>query len=136
MSEFTLADTEHYRKSYLIPRTIQPIVCMCSDPGPPLFDYSSRPGPKMNCCKTCRKPYRWYVRICTACREYYVRDFRRVSSCIKHQKCIDCYNKTNRCGCSSTWSEGGLCDFGPLGLNPRIYTAEETAGVFDSGGPF
>lgn len=128
------ADTKHYTKKYLIPRTLQPHVCMCDEPGGVLFGHR-KPGPAMNCCNVCLKPYRWYVRICTSCRAFYIRDFRRSKSCIRHQKCYDCFTNVEPCNCDSVWQEG-MRDFGPLGLNPRTYTAEETAGIFDSGGPF
>lgn len=134
-----MLDTEHYTKKYLIPRTIQQVVCMCDEPGPLLFGDRKSAAFKMNSCSKCLKPYRHYARICTECKSYYVRDFRRVASCIRHQTCIECYETPSfnqKCDCGPFYSEGGICDYGPLGLNPRTYTAEETADVFTSGGPF
>lgn len=125
----------HYTKKYLIPRTLQAVVCMCDEPGTPMFDYSHRAGPLMQCCSTCRKPYRWYVRICTACEKYFIKDFRRkADDCVVHSKCWDCMLNNDTCPCEKEHST--RADFGPLGFNPRSYTKEETAGVFDSGGPF
>jgi hypothetical protein len=120
--------TEHYRKKYLIPKPLQGKVCMCDDPGP--VDKSIR---YMNHCSTCHKPYRWYVRICTVCKQHFIKDFRRQNlDCAKHTKCWD--HLQNECDCDK--EKSNRVDYGPLGINPKHYTAEELKGTFSFDSPF
>ena len=129
-----LKDTEHYRKKYLIPATLQPKVCMCDEPGSPMFDSVKR-FIMMSCCSTCRKPYRWYVRKCTNCTKWFIKDFRiKAVDCARHEKCWDCttlpyVNMIARCDCPK--ESTNRPDFEPLGYNPRVPTREEMDAAFD-----
>ena len=136
MREFDmLKDTSHYQKTYLIPTNLQHRVCMCETPGAPMFA-NRRPGPYLNCCSTCRKPYRWYVRVCTVCNKKFIKDWRaKTTDCVKHTKCWDCAVNTPLCPCEKE-SAPSRADFGPLGLNPREFTEAEMDAVFDMGSPF
>jgi hypothetical protein len=121
-------DTEHYRKKYLIPKPLQGKVCMCDEP-------ASTVGKEMNCCAKCLLPYRWYVRICTVCKQHFIKDFRRKAvDCVKHARCWDCTSTTAPCDCDK--EETLRVDFGPLGLNPRKFTREELKGTFSFDSPF
>lgn len=123
-------DTEHLRKKYLIPRTLQDRVCMCDEHTGTLFDYSKRAGPLMQCCKACRKPFRWYVRKCIVCHEWFIKDFRfKAVDCAKHSKCWMHSSAIHECDCEK--EESIRTDFGPLGLNPREVSEEEMNAAFD-----
>lgn len=121
---------EHYRKKYLIPANLQQRVCMCDEPGS--VDHTK---PLINSCATCGKPFRWYVRICTDCGIYFIKDFRRKQrDCVRHAKCWGCMNTSAPCDCDKEQSTRQ--DFGPLGLNPKKFTREELKGTFSFASPF
>ena len=120
---------------FAIPRTFQSKVCMCDE------GYLTSHDPKhnkMNHCVNCLKPFRWYLAYCRTCGDVYIRDFRAQFECARHPACWNCLQAANRtepcCEVSQVWKDWQL--FGPLGLNPKKFTAEETIGIFDSGGPF
>lgn len=133
MSEFDFVkDTEHYRKKYLIPATLQAKVCMCDEPGAPMFDGAKR-FIMLSCCNKCRKPFRWYVRKCTSCSKWFIKDFRiKEIDCVRHAKCWDCtaspYGES-LCGCRKESTIRP--NFEPLGYNPRVITREEMDAAFD-----
>lgn len=131
MTEFQLTeDTKHIRNAKYIPITLQDRVCMCVEPGSPLFNYDKRLGPLVQCCKTCRKPYRWNVRHCTMCGAWFIKDFRKKSKdCVKHGRCWECLNVDIVCACDK--EDTIRPDFGPLGLNPKVYSQEEMDAAFD-----
>lgn len=110
---------------YRIPLELQSRVCMCEEPGSVLFG-DRKPGPYMNCCSTCRKPFRYYIRHCTKCKTWYIKDFRRwYYECSRHGMCFDCIENTEPCGDVTTEPRLPQLDFGPLGLNPKIFTEAE-----------
>lgn len=126
-------DTEHYSKTYLIPKPLQAKVCMCLEPGHVLFGHGKRPN-MINCCDKCLKPFRWNVRICTICRKHFIKDFRlKEVDCVKHTQCWDCIEHNKDCGlyktCTCEKEQSTRPNFGPLGLNPRTFTAEELADI-------
>lgn len=119
------------RKKYLIPATLQTKVCMCDEPGSPLFD-SKRRHTYMNCCNKCLKPFRWYVRRCIGCNTWFIKDFRiKEIDCAKHTLCWDCtMGDTEPCDCPK--EQTIRPNFEPLGYNPKQYSADEVANVFDT----
>lgn len=138
MREFNLVeDTKHHRSLIHVPSKFTRIVCMCPEPGPPLFDPEKRPS-AISCCRNCMKPYRWYIRRCTACNEWFIKDFRRQQfDCVRHTKCYDCIEALGTwkhipvlgmvmlliCECPK--ENSGRVDFGPLSFNPRKVSKEE-----------
>lgn len=122
--------TAHHHKLYHVPPNFTRRVCMCKDPGPPLFDYEKRPS-AINCCQTCRKPFRWNLRRCTICEVWFIKDFRRENSnCARHTKCLSCLESTETC-CEFAAIPRGVSIFGPLGLNPREIPQELIDAVVD-----
>ena len=122
MREFNLVeDTKHHRSLIHVPSKFTRIVCMCPEPGAPLFDPEKRPS-AISCCRNCLKPYRWYIRRCTVCNEWFIKDFRRkLLDCVRHTKCWD--HLQNECPCDKEKSIRP--DFGPLSFNPRKVSKEE-----------
>ena len=118
-----------------IPQTLAIKVCMCNPPGPYL-SASRKREMLMNHCATCGKPYRWYIRVCTVCKEPFIKDFRRLFlDCVRHSRCwehTDDLSYVCMCDAESTDRE----DFGPLGLNPRKVSKEERSNAFTFKGPF
>ena len=118
-----------------IPQTLAIKVCMCNPPGP-LLHASREREMLMNHCAACGKPYRWYVRYCTVCKEPFVKDFRRKEfDCVRHTKCWDCF-KTSLTICACDKEHSIREDFGPLGINPRKVSQEERSNAFTFKGPF
>ena len=131
MAEFDMdVDTLHYRNLQHVPPTLRPRVCMCQDPGPPMFDPRKRPAAVV-CCSACQKPYRWNIRHCTtdSCRKWFIKDFRRKAiDCVRHTKCFQCSFDEPMCDCSKETSTRP--DFGPLSFNPREVSQEEMDAAF------
>lgn len=124
--------TKHHRAPYVVPRKYHDRVCMCAEPGPVLFG-ARRPGPKINCCATCRKPFRYYLQRCTNCREWFIKDFRKSEyGCARHTRCWECIKSTEPCECIKEVLTPSLAnrDFDPLGLNPREVSQEERDAAF------
>lgn len=132
MAEFdALEDTLHYRNTKRVPGRFINRVCMCDEPGPPLFDPEKRPAAIM-CCSRCLKPYRWNIRHCTngGCRKWFIKDFRRKDfDCIKHTKCYECTQGCDNCECKKETSK--RVDFGPLGFNPPEVSQDEMDAAFE-----
>lgn len=124
-------ETKHHRSLIHVPSALKAKVCMCADPGPPLFNQHKRPA-HMNTCATCLKPYRWYIRRCRTCEKWFIEDFRRPgTNCARHKKCWDCIEATEKPCCGQAQHPLGTIYFGPLGLNPKTFTSEELDDVFD-----
>lgn len=124
MREFDLVeDTKHHRSLIHVPSKFTRIVCMCPEPGAPLFDPEKRPS-AISCCKNCMKPYRWYIRHCCNCGEWFIKDFRRkFSDCSRHPLCFPCVETREPCSCMK--EQSNRPDFGPLSFNPRKVSKEE-----------
>lgn len=124
------ADTRHHRNPHHVPTRYQHRLCMCDEPGTPLFDGKKRPA-HVNSCSTCLKPYRWNLRHCTECGEWFIKDFRsRISNCARHTKCWKCLESTPVC-CEFAANPTNAIIFGPLGLNPREISQEEKDAAYD-----
>ncbi len=127
----TLIPTAHHQKTYHVPSKFQRKVCMCEDPAPPMFDATKRPA-HVSCCSTCRLPFRWNLRKCTNCKEWFIKDFRtRFSGCARHTKCFDCLMEIDEPCCEFAEIKTTVALFGPLGLNPREVPQEERDAAFD-----
>lgn len=127
----SLSEIKHYRLTKLVPTKFQSRVCMCEE----YHGVSSRYR-RMNYCAKCQKPYRWYLRRCVGCKEWYIKDFRIwAKECPRHSKCWDCI-QGNRCECLQAVDEPRPGDFSPLGLNPKRFTSEELAEFDPLAGPF
>lgn len=123
-------DTKHHYSTIHVPSKFSRLLCMCKEPGPPLFDGTKRPS-HVNTCKTCLKPYRWNLRHCTVCKDWFIKDFRSdISDCVTHTKCWKCLTTTEVC-CGQAYTAKARSRFGPLGLNPREVPQEEIDAAFD-----
>ena len=132
MSEFDMVmDTKHTFNKHYVPIRLQDRVCMCDEHYGTLFDYTHRAGPLMQCCKACRKPFRWYIRHCTVCHEWFIKDFRKKSvDCVKHTKCWE-HTVSELYTCTCDKEQSIRTDYGPLGFNPREVSEEEMNAAFD-----
>lgn len=120
----------------MIPRSLQTKVCMCKESSG-VMRGATKQTMRMQSCKDCRKPFRWYVRRCTECKSWFIHDFYFAAyECARHTRCWTCIQETEPCADLLGKQVNTIRDFGPLGLNPRKFTREELDSAFDWVSPF
>lgn len=100
-------------------------------------------GPPM--CKNCNKVVPWFFYKCVKCESYFVRDFRHPKFCQSYPTCWehtlelpweyceqhDFPPRPAHVGAAEWMNDWYRPFVEPLGLNPKNFTEEELAGVFD-----
>lgn len=135
-SQDVLEVSGHSHAKYRVPIKYQTRVCMCNEFSGVLFA-NRKPGPFLSCCVTCKKPFRYYVRHCTGCNDWFLKDFRRKEfDCPRHSLCFKCIESGEYEPCDCYPINTKRLDFGPFGLNPREVSKEAMDSAFDFKSPF
>lgn len=120
------------RRLTLMPLEFRSQVCKCPAVGK---TDSKTYNHVIGICGTCKKPESYYLWRCVSCENLFLRDF--VSQfCVREPKCWDC-SLDNPSDCSDKYH--GYCEYyhprnewvAPVLPKPRVFTAEELAGVLD-----
>jgi hypothetical protein len=95
---------------------------------------TSKGGPPI--CGTCDKVVPWFFFKCIKCETFFVRDFRHPKFCTYYPTCWEHtlelpWEHCPKHNFPPTYRNGFRPYVEPTGLNPREFTDEELAGIFD-----
>lgn len=90
-------------------------------------------------CGDCDKPKVYNSHWCVSCGEFFIRDFIDTRFCPAYPHCFNCLDKLKWDFCPDhampshvEFAENGdTTILPPVGLNPKVFTAEELENVFD-----
>jgi len=90
-------------------------------------------------CGDCDKPKVYNSHWCINCGEFFIRDFIDTRFCSAYPHCWNCLGELRWDFCPDhalpnhvEWAENGdTTIIRPVGLNPKVFTAEELENVFD-----
>ena len=117
------------RNPWEIPRKWRDRICTCKGIKAETSDGFLR-------CAKCHRPYDYQFFKCGDCESFFICDFKWPYFCVWHPTCWNCsQDHTSICNEKHGWTPTeeylNMEVRAPRGLNPKAYTAEELAGVFD-----
>lgn len=127
---FTETKGYEFRYKYNMPVAFAERICACEGL---TVKFSEHGG----FCARCIKPFEWTLFECVRCETLFIKDFGHPYFCICDPTCWECSQKLDNF-CPTEFhmgvaKQGGYIEAlrDPLGLNPKTFTDEELADVFD-----